>query len=127
MPVRRKVWLERIANWGTALAVPLVVVVGFKLLLSARGGAPPPAPPTAAATNARLRVLAPEIDASTPPAVDLRPAAAKDEDRCAALEREVAALDAEANAAPDPATAGALRDRSQAAHATARALRCRLR
>lgn len=127
MPIRRSVWLGRIASWGTALAVPLVVVVGFKLLLSARNGAPPPAAPAAARADAPLRVLAPEVDASAPPAVDLRPAATRDEERCLAIEREVAALDAEADAAPDPVTAARLRARSESSRATARALRCRLR
>jgi hypothetical protein len=124
---RRRVWLERIANWGTAIAVPVVVVVGFKLLMSARDGAPPAAAPTAAPTHAPLRVVAPEIDATAPPAIDLRPPAARAEDRCAALERDIAALEAEANAAPDAATAGGLRDRSLSSRATARALRCRSR
>jgi hypothetical protein len=122
---RRKVWLERIANWGMALAVPLVIVLGFKVLLAARDRAPPAAQAMAVPANAPLRVRAPEIDASAPPAVDLRPEAARTEDRCTALEREVAALDAEANAAPDPVTAGRLRDRSESSRATARALRCR--
>jgi hypothetical protein len=143
---RRRPWLERIANWGTALAVPLVAIVGFKLLASARdpavpGAAQSGAPARAAQPAAPVRVLAPPIDASAPPVVDLRPpsaaggeargqsgaATAGEDPRCATLAREIGRLDAEARRAPDSGAASGLRDRAQSTRAEARTLRCRTR
>ncbi len=110
---RRRTWLERIANWGTALAVPLVAIGGFRLLAHARDGAAPAAGATAhAAATVTERVLAPPIDASAPPVVELRPAATGsgpaparpadaivEDPRCAALGRAIAASDDEARRA----------------------------
>jgi hypothetical protein len=110
---KRRTWLERIANWGTALAVPLVAIGGFRLLAHARDGAAPAAGATthvaAAVTD---RVLAPPIDASAPPVVVLRPSAAGsgpaparpadatgEDPRCAALEHALGASDDEARRA----------------------------
>ena len=131
---KRKVWLERIANWGVGLAVPLVAIGGFKLLTHARDGAQPlPGQP---APTMPVRVLAPPIDASAPPVVNLTPAPAMATvatrpasggdggSRCAALARESDALDAAARRATGT-EAARLRQRGAAAHDEARALHCR--
>lgn len=127
MLTKRRVWLERAANWGTALAVPLVAIVGFRLLTHARDAARPVPGQTAPPSTAAGRVLAPPIDASAPPVVSLRPAptpgAGSADPRCAALERAIAAADLEAAHASAP-DAARLHDRGQASRAQARALGC---
>jgi hypothetical protein len=131
---RRKAGLERIANWGVALAVPLVAIGGFLLLAHARDGARPvPGQPPPAAT---AHLYAPPIDASAPPVVDLRPSPAPtpaavsgaaptvgDPVRCAALVRETGRLDAAAGHAT-AADAARLRERAAATRAEARSLHC---
>jgi hypothetical protein len=140
MLTKRKTWLERIANWGVAVAVPLVAIGGFRLLAHARDPAAPvagAAPPPASAG----RVLAPPIDASAPPVVDLRPrptaegpaaagmvpGAAGEDPRCAALEREIGRLAEGALHAADEGTAQQLRERREASSAEARARHCSAR
>jgi hypothetical protein len=140
MLTRRRTWLERISNWGVAIAVPLVAIGGFRLLAHARdpaapvAGAPAAQPPAAAA-----RLLAPPVDASAPPVVELRPragaagegsghtspAAQGEDPGCAALDRKVARLADDARHAPDERAALQLRERSEAARAAARARHCR--
>ncbi len=140
---RRRTWLERVSSWGTALAVPLVAIVGFKLLAHARDGAAPVAAEQAtqaAAATAPSRVLAPPIDAAAPPVVELRrspaasdPASAEpagasgDDPRCAALERAISESSEEARRAVDADSANRLRERDADSRSEARALRCRLR
>ena len=142
MLARRRAWLERIANWGTALAVPLVAIVGFKLLAHARDGAAPAAgpggvPSRSAPAAAADRVLAPPVDAGAPPVVELRlagagssrapaaPDAAPGEDpRCAVIARAIGKSDEQARRAADAGSAGRLRAQSEAARAEAQALRC---
>lgn len=142
---RRGTWLERLANWGTALAVPLVAIIGFKLLAHARDGAAPAAGQDGAAARATAaavadRVLAPPIDASAPPVVELRPPSAAsggasarpaeasaEDPRCAALARAIGASDAEARRAVNADAASQARDRGEGARAEARTLRCRAR
>jgi len=128
---KRRIWLERVANWGVALAVPLVAIGGFRLLTHARDGAQPVAgqAPPAAAT----RLYAPPMDASAPPVVDLRPVAAApprpaapgedDASRCAALAREIGAVDAAAGHAT-ATDAARLHERSVRWRAEARTLHC---
>jgi hypothetical protein len=80
-------WLERLANWGTAIAIPLVAVAGFRLLLAAREPSettvlrPPPAPP------APGRLLVPPVDPSAPPVVELHPSNTQDADCAAGADR----------------------------------------
>ncbi len=120
---RRRLWLERLANWATALAVPVVAIVGFKLLSHARDGAEPLAMPRPAPPG---KVLAPPIDASAPPVVDLRPpqATAGDGPRCAALRREIGELDAQAASGSGAGTLAATRERRASLSAESRAGRC---
>jgi hypothetical protein len=142
---KRRTWLERIAHWGTALAVPLVAIIGFRLLAHARDAAAPRpgenevaarAVPAAAAG----RVLAPPIDASGPPVVELRPSRAtggqapvraagtsEEDPRCEELERLIRQVDEEALRAADSDAARQRRDRGAASRAEARRLRCRVR
>ena len=96
---KRRLWLERIAHWGIGLAVPLVAIVGFKLLASARDTPPP----SAASPATPTRVYAPPVDAGAAPVVALRPPF--DDPRCATDARATGRADAEARPAQDP-TAG---------------------
>lgn len=125
---KRRVWLERIANWGVALAVPLVAIGGFKLLTHARDGAQPLPGHAPAATPGR--VLAPPIDAGAPPVVELRPSpaaprpgASGEDSRCAALAREIGELDAAAGRATG-ADAARLREHGAASRAESRTRNC---
>jgi hypothetical protein len=142
---KRKTWLERIANWGTALAVPLVAVIGFKLLAHARDSATPAggqggaaSQPASAAQPGRVYSL--PIDPGAPPVVELRPSpadggpaparaagAAGEDPRCAELARANGQAGGEAPHAPAGDAATRLTDRGEASRAEARALRCRMR
>lgn len=135
MLTRRKIWLERVANWGTGLAVPLVVIVGFRLLAHARDPAQP-TPSDAATTAAAVpgRVLAPPIDASAPPVVTLVPptgapeparrtTASDGEARCAALARQIREADAEASRARGTELAR-LREQGRVSRSEAASLHC---
>ena len=98
MGENRRRWMERITGWGTALAVPLVAVIGLKLLISAHDPASHSGPDEHRSNPTPGRVFAPPIDASAPPVVELHATARSDADqdgpradaaaRCRALLRE---------------------------------------
>jgi hypothetical protein len=135
---KRRVWLERVANWGTALAVPLVAFAGFELLMHARDAAQPVAGRAGAGPRAAPgRVLAPPIDASAPPVVELGPSRAATEGqatvaapapgedpRCAALEREIGRLDEAVSHAAGGDAERRLHGRVQGSRDEARTRRC---
>jgi hypothetical protein len=141
---KRKTWLERIANWGTALAVPLVAIIGFRLLTHARDSATPAggqggAASQPASTAQPGRVYSLPIDPGAPPVVELRPPPASgpaparadgnagEDVRCAELARAIGQADGDAQRAVDSVAATRLTDRGDASRAEARALRCRMR
>jgi hypothetical protein len=142
---KRRTWLERIANWGTALAVPLVAIIGFRLLTHARDSAAPSggqggaaSQPAPAAQQGRVYSL--PIDPGAPPVVELRPSPAAGDPaparadgvagedlRCAELARASGQASGDARRAVAGEAATRLTDRGEASRAEARALRCRMR
>ncbi len=101
MKQTRATRLERIANWGTALAVPLVALGGGWLLLVARQPDAPVADRGARPAGTPQRVASPPIDASAPPVVELHPAPHADP-RCAPAPAPAARPAAERSDAPSP-------------------------
>lgn len=75
MGANRRGWLERITGWATAVAVPLVALVGLKLLIAAHDPDRHAAPDEHGPNPTPGRVFAPPIDASAPPVVELHPRA----------------------------------------------------
>jgi hypothetical protein len=73
MGANRRGWLERITGWATAVAVPLVAIVGLKLLIAAHDAERKAAPDNQRSGPTAGRVFAPPIDASAPPVVELHP------------------------------------------------------